>query len=315
MPALKLAIIIFGLGAVVGLIISPFTHISPNDILASPTQELFARQEPLPIQNNRSAYKPNSKSRLATIFKYYDKEQVLLNSSVQILGTSTKSESSTTIISQPLSLITGTKIIALFGDSMVDTMETNAPYLQNSFARLYPNMHFTLQNYGIGAQPVTKGLARLKEPLNYKDRQYPSILESNADIYIIDSFAYNPLESIDEYTTALTELLTQFKASGKPVYLLATIAPLKSNFGKGPGGVNWDSDTAWTHATKIQTHLEKSISIANSLAIPVIDCYHPTLQSNGEGIKTFVNSHDGIHPSVSGHQFIAQQIAQSINLK
>jgi lysophospholipase L1-like esterase len=96
------------------------------------------------------------------------------------------------------------------------------------------------------------------------------------------------------------------------VIFLATIAPLKTGFGKGPGGVNWDIDTAWLHALKIQSHIEAGLAVAAEINLPVIDCYHLTLQDNGEGISKYVNSHDGIHPSEAGHQYIARLITEKL---
>ena len=285
-----------------GLIISPYAINRPEDLLISPSKDLFAQEKMSnisPINTNQSS----KSNQLVQLFVTYDQEQTKLNQTQQVLGQ---------FISKSISEKTGTKTIALFGDSMVDTMDTNLPYLAKSLQNIYPNVQFTLLNYGIGAQTVVKGLSRLSEEFNYKDRQYPAILASKADIFIIDSFAYNPMENIDEYENKLRQLLTQIKAVGKPVYFLATIAPLKANFGKGPGGVNWESDTAWTHATKIQAHLEKGIAVAKSLEIPIIDCYHPTLQTSGEGTSDYVNKNDGIHPSVAGHQYIASYIANML---
>jgi len=248
------------------------------------------------------------------LFSYYDNEQLGLIDYDESRQTKEAEITQDTILNETLSDKKGHRTLVLYGDSMIDTMETNAPYLQNALQKIYPNISFDLLNYGIGAQPASKGLERINTSFEYKDRSYLPALEAKADIYIVDSFAYNPMENLAEYESALRGILEQFKSNGKPVYLVATIAPLKSNFGKGPGGVNWESDIAWTHATKIQTHIEKAIAVASYLNIPVIDCYHQTLQSNGEGIASMVNSHDGIHPSVAGHQFIAKQVADFIEI-
>jgi len=313
MTAPKNIFTIFCFGMFFGIIISPFVNTKPQDILLSPTKNLFA-QELMPQNNLQSKIPKSTDSYVNDLFASYDQEQNILIQNSQVLGASDVQTEDNLIKEKPIALLSGHKTIALFGDSMIDTMETDAPYLKKALKSSYPNIDFNLLNYGIGAQSVTKGLDRLNENINYKDRQYQAIFNSNADIFIIESFAYNPLDNSEEYETNMRSLLNQFVGLGKPVYFLATIAPLKVNFGKGPGGVNWDSDTAWTHATKIDSYLEKGISIARSLNIPVIDCYHPTLQTNGEGITIYVNKHDGIHPSVSGHQFIADKIAHMISI-
>lgn len=313
MPALKPYFIIFGFGMIFGFFISPFAVGSPKDILLSPSQNLFAQEVESILPKTPPEKSQTTKINIDQLFAYFEQEQqILKNHEPQVLGTVDEINDQSSQI-EPLSLKTGKLTIALFGDSMIDTMETNAPYLQQTLSKLYPNMQFDLLNYGIGAQTVAKGLERINQDFNYKDRQYPSILSSEADVFIIDSFAYNPMENLDEYASSLTQLIATFKATGKNVFLLATIAPLKSDFGKGPGGVNWDSDIAWTHATKINAHLEKAISIAQNQNIPIIDCYHATLLSSGEGLRAYVNKHDGIHPSIAGHQFIASQITKVLS--
>ncbi len=201
--------------------------------------------------------------------------------------------------------------IAVYGDSMVDTMGERLEYLEHSLKRLYPNVNFTLYNYGIGAQHVETGLGRWNSRLDYQDRHYPSIVEVKLDIIIIGSFAYNPFSPYDRdrHWIGLTKLVQQAQTLSPNVYMLTEIAPLRSNFGKGPMGVNYDTDTAYTHSGWIVEQLENVIGLSKALHVPLIDVFDAS-----KGHPEYTNPSDGIHPSVSGHEFTADIIANSIEL-
>lgn len=201
--------------------------------------------------------------------------------------------------------------IAVYGDSMVDTMGERLEYLEHSLKRLYPSVNFTLYNYGIGAQHVETGLGRWNSRLDYQDRHYPSIVDVRPDIIVLGSFAYNPFSPYerDRHWVGLTKLIETAKSVTSNVYVLAEIAPLRSNFGKGPNGVNWDENTAYTHSGRIIEQLENAVGLGRTLNVPVIDAFHAS-----GGNATYVNPSDGIHPSVSGHEFTADMIAKTINL-
>ncbi|NMC36519.1 SGNH/GDSL hydrolase family protein [Candidatus Beckwithbacteria bacterium] len=302
---LKFLLIFFALGALFGLGVSPWLNTRPQQVLLSPVSQIEAYSEPETDTQSQSNVTETGKT-IDSYFAYFDHEQNKLLASnpseiPQVLGAETSSHS-------------GHSTIAVFGDSMTDTMGTNLPYLASALESYYPNMDFDLLNYGIGSQNVTQGLARVTQNYSYQDRNYPPITQANADLIIVESFAYNPLDAseIGTYQQNLSSLLSQLKNSNAKVVFLATIAPLKSKFGQGPGGVNWDQDTAWNHATKIQSFLEAGLATASNLGIPTLDLYHATLQDNGEGIASLVSTHDGIHPSVAGHTYIAQQLAAYI---
>ncbi len=201
--------------------------------------------------------------------------------------------------------------IAVYGDSMVDTMGERLEYLEHSLKRLYPSVNFTLYNYGKGSENVEMGLERWNSRLDYQDRHYPSISEVRPDIIILGSFAYNPFSPYerDRHWTGLTKLVEQAKATGAAVYMLAEIAPLRNNFGKGPNGVNWDESTAYEHSGRIVEQLENAVSLSRNLNVGLIDVFHAS-----GGNAAYVNSSDGIHPSVAGHELTADIIARTINL-
>mgnify|MGYP001618786521 CR=1 FL=1 len=201
--------------------------------------------------------------------------------------------------------------IAVYGDSMVDTMGERLEYLEHSLKRIYPNVNFTLYNYGIGAQHVETGLGRWFSRLDYQDRHYPSIVEVKPDIIVIGSFAYNPFSPYnrDRHWLGLTKLVQQAQTLSPNVYMLAEIIPLRSNFGKGPMGVNYDTDTAYTHSGWIVEQLENVVGLSRTLNTPLINVFHQSIGRSG-----LTNPSDGIHPSVAGHEFTADIIANTIQL-
>lgn len=208
--------------------------------------------------------------------------------------------------------------IAIFGDSMVDTMGENLEYLQVALKRRYPKIIFRYYNYGIGSQNVAEGLARFKIPLSYKTRNFDSIPQLRPDIIIIGSFAYNvftPHDKVKHWLT-LSQLIQEAKNTGSDVYMLAEIAPLKEGFGQGPNGVNWPASTSNEHAAKIVEQLENAIYLSRDhLKTPLIDVYHPSITEGKFGNKRYVDPNDGIHPSVAGQQLTAELIASKIKLR
>lgn len=215
----------------------------------------------------------------------------------------------------PLTLPLKPYTIAVVGDSMEDTMGELAEYLDHSLKRKYPNNIFSLYNYGMGSQNVEMGLARFPNAFQYQTRNYPSIKDVKPDIIIVGSYAYNPFTPYDRdrHWLGLTHLVQEAKKITPNVYMLAEIAPLRGDFGRGPQGVNWDTNTNYEHSRWIIEQLENAVGLSKTLNVPLIDVYHASLQPNGnEGKKEYVNPSDGIHPSVKGHEFTADKIVETI---
>jgi lysophospholipase L1-like esterase len=199
---------------------------------------------------------------------------------------------------------------------MTDTMGTNAPYLEVALKQYYPNIDFQIYNYGIGAQNILEGLKRFDSSYEYKDRAYPPLTELNPDVVVVESFSYNPIgESSDkknEYQETLRNLIEKAKATGSKVVFMATIGPYKPAFGDGPGGVNWPDAQSWLQASLIENYLQTGLGVAKSSEVLVSDVYHQSLDSEGNGRRELVSTHDGIHPSVIGHQFLAAYLAHTL---
>jgi len=208
--------------------------------------------------------------------------------------------------------------LAVFGDSMVDTMGERLEYLEKSLKERFPQMRFELYNYGMGSQNAEEGFLRMNESFKYQDRNFPSLGDVHPDILIIGSFAYNPFFPYDRdrHWLALTRIIEEAEKISSNVYVLAEIAPQKSSFGRGPNGVNWETDTSYEHATHIIEQLENAVGLSKTLRVPLINVFQKSQRnSQKEGRKEYINSDDGIHPSVKGHEFMANMIASTIELK
>lgn len=204
--------------------------------------------------------------------------------------------------------------IAIFGDSMVDTMGENLEILQETLLKKYPKTKFDLYNYGIGGQNVEQGLARFESAFVNRERNFPSIPALSPDILIIGSFAYNPFPIHDrnKHYSILRELVEKAKNVSSNVYILAEIAPLKVGFGKGKNGVNMPENAAYEHVLRIIEQLDDAVNLSNEMNIPLINVYYESRNEGSFGDPYYVNIDDGIHPSVAGHYFTAESIVESV---
>jgi len=220
----------------------------------------------------------------------------------------------------PIVLKKASYTIAVFGDSMVDTMGENLEYLQKILVHKYPQTKFNLYNYGIGGQNVEQGLARFESTFVNRERHFPPLPVLVPDVLIIGSFAYNPfpLHDRNKHYTFLKDLITKAKNVSSNVYLLAEIAPLKTGFGKGKNGVNMEESAALEHASHIVEQLDDVINLSKAQNIPLINVYYESRVDGSYGDPYLVNKDDGIHPSVDpsveGHNFTAELIVKKIKL-
>ena len=207
--------------------------------------------------------------------------------------------------------------IALYGDSMIDTMGEKLEILQKELYRSYPKTSFKLYNYGIGAQNIETGVGRFENDFSNKERVYPPITTIKPDIIILGTFAYNPFvpHDLEKYKTNLSSLIQKAKNVTPQVYLLAEIGPKKTGFGKGEFGVNWTEDQAYQQALFIIKQLKAAINIANTQEIPVINTYGKSLIDDTFGNPIYVRKEDGIHPSYEGHLFMAKTIIFSLKFR
>lgn len=228
-----------------------------------------------------------------------------------------KFQSSLNVLGASSSFIKHSYSIAIFGDSMVDTMGEQLDYLQIALKKRYPHTTFYYYNYGIGSQNAEEGLARFHSPFHYKTRNFVPLSDLHPDIIIVGSFAYNPFSPYnrDRHWVTLSKLVKEAQATGADVYMLAEIAPLRSGFGNGPHGVNWPNQKANEWATHIVEQLENAVYLSRDhLKVPLINVYAATQIDGRFGAKKYVDPNDGIHPSVAGHQLMSEVIASKIKL-
>lgn len=208
--------------------------------------------------------------------------------------------------------------VILYGDSMVDTMGEVCEYAYEALKKEHPDTEFLCYNYGKGSENVTQGLGRFGERLEYQSRRYPPVTEIKPDICVMGSFAYNVYTPHDrnQHWLDYTRLIQQAQQYCGQVYMLAEIAPLRADFGKGPNGVNWETKTVIKHSGHIIDQLENVLGLSKTLGVPLIDAYTPSkIEGQQEGKREYVNASDGIHPSIEGHKFMAEQIAKTVKFK
>jgi lysophospholipase L1-like esterase len=225
----------------------------------------------------------------------------------------TSASNSALTIKQPTK---STYTIAAFGDSMVDTMGENLDYLEKSLKTKYPKTTFKMYNYGIGSQNIVEGSNRFHSAFNYKTRNYPPIDQITPDIIILGSFSYNPLtpHSREIHKQKLESLINESRQTKAKVYVLAEIAPLRSGFGRGPGGIDWTEDKIQTQVEYILEQLDDTVSTAKNQNVYLINAYQASRTDGRYGNRIYVSSHDGIHPSIEGQTFVANQIAATLKL-
>lgn len=222
---------------------------------------------------------------------------------------------SQTKIASPVNLKKDMYTIAIIGDSMVDTMGDDLEYLKKELQSKYPGVAFVMYNYGKGSENVVEAINRFGDRYSYKSRTYPPLSDSNADILIVGSYAYNPLfREGQNHWLSLADLIQRSKQITPKVYVLAEIAPLQIGFGEGEGGVNWPLEISIPHVEKIVSGLNNAIGLAETLEVGLIDVYSKSRGADGYGLSTYVSSHDGIHPSIEGHELTAQIIANTLTL-
>lgn len=206
--------------------------------------------------------------------------------------------------------------IAIFGDSMVDTMGEKLEYLQKNLTNKYPRTEFHLYNYGIGGQNVEQGLGRFESSFVNRERRYPPIPALVPDVLIIGSFSYNPFSPHDrnKHYALLKELIVKAKTMSSRLYLLAEIAPLKTGFGEGKNGVNMPADIAYQQALHIIEQLDNVVNLSISENVPLINVYHQSRIVGSFGNPYYVNKDDGIHPSIAGQIFTSELIVDKIKL-
>lgn len=206
-------------------------------------------------------------------------------------------------------------VIAVIGDSMVDTMGTKLPYLTHTLKVRYPKVNITFYNYGIGAENIETGLRRFDDSFAYQDRRYPSISELNPDLIIVGSWAYNPFSNHDstKHEEMLAMIIHKSKKITTNVYVLKEIGPLENKFGKGQVSLGWGEEGTVNHVVKIRELLANVDKVSYKERVSMIDVYSISQKVDSKLTQeTYISEYDGIHPSSIGHYLTAEIIANTI---
>lgn len=209
----------------------------------------------------------------------------------------------------------GEIMIALLGDSMVDTMG-DLKTLELTLLQYFPNVRFSLLNYGVGSTSAESGLERLSKGFRNHDKDFPPLLSVKPDIIIVESFAYNhpPVnqDGLSRHSQTLGQIIQEVKNSGAQPLLLSTIGPNDETFAMGAPGISWDQNQRKIAAQEIRLFLDNALSLGPTLAVPVVDAYHPSLDQNGNGKAIFINPSDNIHPAQAGTELVSDLVTQKL---
>jgi len=204
-----------------------------------------------------------------------------------------------------------TMTIAIIGDSMVDTLGPDFAELKVLLAKTYPKTTFTILNYGVGGTNIDYGINRLTNEYEYLGVRHPSLVSGKPDLTIVESFGYNPYSydtgAIDAHWMAMAKIVDILKANApnSKIAIAATIAPNALVFGDGAAGIAFSPLDKWRRVSVIKQYLESTVRFAQSQHIPLIDAYHPSLKSDGNGDIRYINAGDHIHYSPIGREFMA----------
>ncbi len=207
--------------------------------------------------------------------------------------------------------------IAFLGDSMIDTLGPGIPQTQDALRKHYPKTNFTLYNYGVGATNIEYGLYRITHDYTYLGTGIPALVSRNPDVVIIESFGYNPFPfdegALDKHWLTLasaTDAIRQYLPKAK-IVIAVTIAPNAKLFGDGAPGLSFSAEDKRKRTQTIKQYLESTIKFAASQHYPLIDAYHPSLNSEGNGNPKYINPGDHIHTSDEGKRLFAEQTVKT----
>jgi hypothetical protein len=208
--------------------------------------------------------------------------------------------------------------IALLGDSMTDTLGPDAIPLRDALKNIYPKTNFTIINNGVGGTNSDYGLLRVTQSYNYLGNHIPSLISTNPDLVIIESFGYNPFSydigALDHEWLTLDAIVKTIKHDlpETKIMMASTIAPNSNVFGDGAAGLKFSHQDKVERTTNIKKYLENALRYAKSQNIPAADAYHPSLDASANGKIEYINPGDHIHYSDTGREFYCQILARTI---
>lgn len=206
--------------------------------------------------------------------------------------------------------------IAVWGDSMVDTLGTELSDLRLALEDTYSGVKFTLHNFGVASEDIEKGISRLSNSYTYLGVQKPSLLSVKPDVVVIDSFAYNhwsdSQSDIDRHWLAIARAIDVIKRYDPniKIVLSATIAPYCPTY--TDGSANLPAERKYSQCETVKKYLDNIYRFATSQNYPLANAFHESILGDGNGAPIFINQTDHIHPSEKGRTLIAKEIVRAI---
>lgn len=208
---------------------------------------------------------------------------------------------------QPLPPIGGegqVKTVALFGDSMIQTIKNNI--LERSLQKYFPTTKFNILNFGYSSTNFEVAV-----------RNLPEIISQSPDIIIVESFAYNNFGNsqagLEKHSQLLTDTIKTIKEKlpDTKIILAATIAPNSVVFSNGISSLHLTALEKIERTKTIRYYLENSVKYANKYGYPIIDVYNSSLVNN-DGFLPLISSSDHLHPSDFGQELFGDILAKTI---
>lgn len=194
--------------------------------------------------------------------------------------------------------------IALFGDSMIQTLNNNI--LKKSLQNYFPTIKFNLLNYGYSSTTLDKAINNLD-----------FVTSQNPNIIVIESFAYNNFGNTTSGLEKQTQLLATIvdtiktKLPSAKIIISATIAPNSVVFGNGIQDLHLTALDKLERTKTIRLYLKNAVKFANDFHLPLADAYTNGLVNN-EGFLPLIDTTTHLHPSDYGKQFFSDTIAKTI---
>lgn len=211
--------------------------------------------------------------------------------------------------------------IFLIGDSMTHAFGPRGGIFTELLTKEYPDRKFEVYNFAEAGYNIQQVSERFDEEIQASEElRWRPITSGDPvpNLIIIESFGYNPLSQLgrDEGMRKQEEVLTEIikKLSERypetVIMFLATIAPDKKTYSESATGA--DAQGRWIQAEERIEYITNHIDYAKEHNIPLIDAYHPSLDSEGDGDTVYINPDDDIHPSAEGLAHIARIMVKRI---
>lgn len=187
-------------------------------------------------------------------------------------------------------------------------------YLKN----YYPQKNIDIHNFSVGSTNILTLPERLQNLTNYNGKISGPILNTNFDLIIIESFGHNPLseypleEGLNKHDVTLDQAISMIKQRQPQalVILMATIAPHHDRYAEGVVNLSTKERMKW--AKERASYIKNHIAYAKNHRLNVINIYQKSLDETGGGNIDYIDTRDFIHPSPTGIEFMAGEIANFI---